>query len=358
MKKFLIITLITALLFSAFACSASPAESSPALSSAGGAQQGSAAAPGGVSPTTGFAGNGEYHPVQVQIDNESTGRPQYGIQAADVVYEAMIEGADTRLSAIFNDTLPEKVGPVRSSRVYFQMIQNEWDSIYIHDGGPYVAGFEDSYIYSNDNGGDMKVRIDGTRRGEDNIFWHQSVGIAYANVQAAEEEYAYDQTERDPLFSFDANVDLSEYPDVEKVNIPFTSSLDHVEYRYDAASDYFVRYFYGDPFEDAETGEAVTVQNIIVQYVTDTSLGSAEGGRIKVDMIGSGKAEFFVSGKHMTGTWEKADRHAGTVYKLDDGSTLVLKPGNTWIELQPDTKNVVTTLTDGTVYPADGESGG
>ncbi len=365
MKKVLIVALIAALLFSAFACSTSeePAQSeSPSSSGAAGSAEIASPEPsesvetGPISPTTGLPGNGEYRPVQVQIDNESTGRPQYGIQAADVVYEAMIEGIDTRLSAIFNDTLPTKVGPVRSSRVYFQMIQNEWDSIYIHDGGPYVAGFDESYIYSDKNGGDMEVRVDGTRRAEDDIFWHQSVGIAYANTEAAEEEYNYERRERDPLFTFDADVDLSDYPDVEKVNIPFTSSLDHVEYRYDDENDNFVRYFYGDPFLDAETNEAVTVQNVIVQYVTDTSLGSAEGGRIKIDMVSSGDAEFFVGGKHMTGTWEKDSRTAGTVYTLDDGSELILKPGNTWIELQPDTKNIVTTYTDGTTYPADGES--
>jgi hypothetical protein len=362
MKRILIIALIAAFALFAFACSSTPAESSETATtgSVGGStdvgseEPSDSEATGEISPTTGLPGNGEYRPVQVQIDNEATGRPQYGIQAADIVYEAMIEGADTRLSAIFNDTLPEKVGPVRSSRVYFQMIQNEWNSIYVHDGGPYNASFPKSYIYSDENGGDMLNRVDGAKVSDENIFWHVTPSIAYTNVQAVEDTYGYEQTERDPLFTFDANVDLSAYPDVEKVNIPFISSLDHIEYRYDADNDYFVRYFYGDPFEDAETGEAVTVQNIIVQYVTDDTLPD-EGGRIELGMIGSGKAEFFVGGKHMTGTWEKDSRKEGTIYKLDDGSELVLKPGNTWVEIQPDSKNIVTTYTDGTTYPADGE---
>jgi len=364
MKKLLIIALVAALVFSVLACSSAPAETSQSASQEGAVggsaeitttQPSASTATGPLSPTTGLPGNGEYRPVQVQIDNESTGRPQYGIQAADIVYEAMIEGLDTRLSAIFNDTLPEKVGPVRSARVYFQMIQNEWDSIFIHDGGPYVAGFDRSYIYSDENGGKMKARVDGAKVADENIFWHVTPSIAYANVQAAEDKYNYERTERDPMFVFDAAVDLSAYPDVEKVNIPFVSSLDHVEYRYDSASDKFVRYFYGDPFIDAETKEAITVQNIIVQYVTDDPLPN-EGGRIVLGMIGSGKAEFFVGGKHMTGTWEKDSMTEGTIYTLDDGSELVLKPGNTWIEIQPDSKNIVTAYTDGTTYPTNGKS--
>jgi hypothetical protein len=371
MKKILMIALIVVLAFSAVACGKSPEQpsESAAPSSVGGSAQIATSAPspsgassgGAVSPTTGLPGNTEYRPVQVQIDNESTGRPQFGIQAADIVYEAMIEGADTRLSAIFNDTLPEKVGPVRSSRVYFQMIQNEWDSIYIHDGGPYNASFPKSYIFSDENGGDMKARLDGGKGTPESIFWHKSAEIAYTNVKAAEEKYNYERTQRTPAFIFDANVDYSKYPDVEKVDIPFISKdITHVEYRYDSGSDKFVRYFFGEPFKDAETDEAVTVQNVIVQYASRDELSgegtATQAPRIEVGMIGSGKAEFFVGGKHMTGTWEKSDRHAATVYKLDDGSDLKLKPGNTWIEIQPDSKNIVTTNKDGSTEPAGGKA--
>lgn len=355
MKKIIITVLILLLVLSVFACSntAAPQSSAPAESSGGvgasaaisnSAPSASATKAGNVSPTTGLPGNTKYHPVQVQIDNEPPGRPQYGIQAADIVYEAMIEGLDTRLSCIFNDTLPEKVGPVRSSRVYFQWIQNEWDSIYIHDGGPFVASFTKSYIGSAENGGDMKVNLDGPKLPE-SIFWHISADFAYANTKAAEDKYDYQRTERTPAFKFDANVDYSKYPDVSKVDIPFWSTdVTHVEYRYDKSSGKFVRYCFGKPFLDHDTNEAVTVQNVIVQYAYAAELpgeGTAtQAARKEVKLIGSGKAEFFVDGKHLTGTWKKADRHAGTVYTLDDGSELVLKPGNTWIAIQPDSKAI------------------
>jgi hypothetical protein len=365
MKKFLVAVFILVLVFSVFACSntAQTQSSASAQTSGGvgGAATLSSSSPsasasktaGNVSPTTGLPGNTKYHPVQVQIDNEPTGRPQFGIQAADIVYEAMIEGLDTRLSCIFNDTLPVKVGPVRSSRVYFQWIQNEWDSIYIHDGGPFVASFTKSYIGSPENGGDMKVNIDGGKGPSEKIFWHTSPDFAYANTQEAEDKFDYQRTERDPAFKFDANVDYSKYPDVSKVGIPFWSTdATHVEYRYDKTSDKFVRYCFGKPFLDHDTNKAITVQNVIVEYAYTAELpgeGTAtQASRKEVKLIGSGKAEFFVGGKHMTGTWQKTDRHAGTVYKLDDGSDLVLKPGNTWIAIQPDSKSIVTTNADGT----------
>ena len=87
----------------------------------------------------------------------------------------------------------------------------------------------------------MTVRIDGTRRAEDDILWHQTVGLAYANVQKAEDKYNYKRTQRNPMFKFDAKVDYSKYLDVNKVDIPFVdvTSLNHVEYRYDKSTDLF-----------------------------------------------------------------------------------------------------------------------
>ncbi len=346
MKKILLIVLIVSLAFSIFACSDASQNGQNggvgASAVIGGDSGSSGNQSGSVSPLTGLPGVGDYRPVQVQIDNEATGRPQYGIQDADIVYEAMIEGADTRLSALYNDTLPEKVGPVRSARVYFQYIQNEWDSIFVHDGGPFVEAWPDSYIYSEKNGGNMKVRIDGTRQTDNKMLWHQSLSIAYANVKEVIAEKNYQRTKRNPMFKFDSNPDYSKYPDFTKVDIPFISEdITHVEYRYDKSSDKLVRYFYGQPFEDATTKKAVEVQNVIVQYVTLKPLAAGEGGRILLDMVGNGKAEFFIGGKHMTGTWQKDSHTAGTVYKLSDGSEVVLKPGNTWIELQPDSKTIV-----------------
>lgn len=361
MKKIIVTALILLLVLSAFACSntASPTQgsASPSSSSGVGAQAAISASPsasasatkaGNVSPTTGLPGNTEYRPIQVQIDNETTtGRPQYGIQSADVVYEMMIEGVDTRLSAIFNDTFPTKVGPVRSSRVYFQYIQNEWDSIYVHDGGANNPAFPKSYVGLADNGGDMKKNIDAGKGQPQKIMWGGGKQPTWANLQEVENAYKYTQTQRSPMFKFDQSVDYSKYPGFSKVDLPFTGSGDkQVEYTYDKSSDLLSRYNFGEPIVDGATNKQVYVQNLIVGYVTDEIITPYEVGHRLEGVIGNGKAEFFVGGKHMTGTWKKTDRHAGTVYKLDDGSDLVLKPGNTWIAMQPNSKNILVTSDD------------
>ena len=159
MKKILLIALAAVIAFSLISCTTTPEATTPENSEASAQVDLSNigevdnAFSGPTSPTTGLPTDKPvYRPVIVQLDNEATGRPQYGIQEADIVYETMIEGADTRLTALYNDILPEKVGPVRSARVYHQQLAAEWDPIFIHQGGPFSKNYPKSYLYTEENG--------------------------------------------------------------------------------------------------------------------------------------------------------------------------------------------------------------
>ncbi len=74
-------------------------------------------------------------PLAIMIGNTSDALPQYGISAADVIYEVPVEGSYTRLMAIFQDYSGiEKIGSVRSCRHYFIYFAREFDAIYTHYG--------------------------------------------------------------------------------------------------------------------------------------------------------------------------------------------------------------------------------
>ena len=68
-----------------------------------------------------------YKAVAVMINNSEVARPHYGLSEADVVYEVIKEEyLETRFMALFEGEFPEKVGPLRSIRVPFVRIFNEW----------------------------------------------------------------------------------------------------------------------------------------------------------------------------------------------------------------------------------------
>ncbi|MEN3356517.1 MAG: hypothetical protein V7637_499, partial [Mycobacteriales bacterium] len=72
--------------------------------------------PPATNPLTGRPGVPRGPVLAVKIDNTSAGRPQLGLDSADVVYVEQVEGGATRLVAVFASRYPGQVGPVRSVR--------------------------------------------------------------------------------------------------------------------------------------------------------------------------------------------------------------------------------------------------
>lgn len=274
-----------------------------------------------------------YKPIGVMIENSPAARPQYGLQAADIVYEAPVEGC-TRFFCIFNDMLPEKVGPVRSARLYFIKIQQEWDCAYVHFGGP-ESGKANVYKSSSNH---IKTRIDFIKGRFNDYYWRdkgkKSPHNAFTDVQKLQtlmEEEAKVRT-----FQF---ADTLQYTgtSISQVVLPFNSG--EVTYKYNAEKDVLERYMGGKPFTDAATKEVITVKNLIVQYNHFYHGGEAKG-RWLCDQLGSGKAAFFIGGKHIEGTWERESFESPTIYKDGSGKEIVLQPGNTWIAVHPDSEEI------------------
>ena len=72
------------------------------------------------------------YPLAVMVDNFPSSRPQTGLGAADIVYEALAEGGITRFLAIYASRDPELVGPVRSARHYYVYWAAEYNAPLVH----------------------------------------------------------------------------------------------------------------------------------------------------------------------------------------------------------------------------------
>ena len=75
-------------------------------------------------------------PVAVMIENSAQARPQVGLDAADLLFEAETEGGITRMMAVFANSsrIPDKLGPVRSARTHFALLAQALDAVYAHFG--------------------------------------------------------------------------------------------------------------------------------------------------------------------------------------------------------------------------------
>ena len=69
------------------------------------------------SPVTGTCASQDAPVLVVKIDDVYEARPQFNLNAADIVLVEPVEGGLTRLFAVYNSSLPATVGPIRSARI-------------------------------------------------------------------------------------------------------------------------------------------------------------------------------------------------------------------------------------------------
>lgn len=288
--------------------------------------------PAPASLTSGLPSGKEYKPVCVMIDNYDA-RPQAGIGQADIVYESLMENRSaTRLMCVFNDTLPEYVGPVRSCRAYFIDMAQEYGTVLAFFGGPDNTAAD---IYPKLKASNIRVVANGMTSKYGGYFWRIKERNAphnvYTNIVKLS-ELLTEPVEPVSHFLFDANVTYSG-DDVASVRIN-KNSMD-VLYEYDAAAAAFKRTMKGEPMIDSNTDAQVAVKNVIMQYVDVGSYGTAKG-HLKMTLTGSGKADIFILGKHIKATWKRAKINEITKFYDESGNEIAMQPGNTWIEILPD----------------------
>jgi hypothetical protein len=267
----------------------------------------------------------------VSIENSPAARPQTGLQTADVVYEIPVDGGITRFVCVFSDNIPEGVMPVRSGREPFLHLQHEWNSVFMHYGGSGKGSNADYTFYGNPLHGGIKIDIDGME-GKWSKYYYRVKGKGaphnvMGNPQMAQQLYDYTP---EPLgWLFDSNV-AYQGDDVTEINLSMTTNKsNYASYKYDAANDVYLRSMDGKAFKSAETGNQVSVKNIIVQYSTYEKKDIFKMWK----MVGEGNADIYIGGKLIKGAWKKESEDAKTVYYDSNGKQIVLRPGNTWIHV-------------------------
>jgi hypothetical protein len=277
-----------------------------------------------------FSGN--QRPVAIMIDNNINAWPQSSINKAYLVYEIIVEGGETRLMALFKNTDADVLGPGRSSRHYFLDYAMENDAIYTHYGwSPKAKKDIEKYKINNINGITTSV------------FWRnqqrQAPHNAYTRVSAlyqyAENAgYAVTSEQKSVLNYVSTEVNLEDGQTANTVSIPYSVG-NTVKYEYNSELGKYVRYSKGTKQTDAETGEDITVKNIIITFAKNEPLANDKKGRQNLNNIGTLDGYYITNGKAIKITCEKIGRIEQTVYKDLNGNEIKVNDGNTFIQICP-----------------------
>lgn len=258
----------------------------------------------------------------VMIENSPDARPQSGLLEAGVVFEAVAEGGITRFVALFQDTKPGYVGPVRSARPYYLRWVLGFDANYAHAGGSPQArdDIQALGVKTLDHGanGSTYDRVNG-RYAPHNLYTSIDRLIA-AGASRGYTSSTYTGFARKPEKKI-------ETPTASAIDIAISSPLYNVRYTYDTAANSYLRSEGGQPHTDEKSGKQLNFK-VVVVLVTDKS----QNGIYSVyRTAGSGTAIVFQDGEVITGTWSKAGDKEPLQFKDGAGQELKLNAGQTWI---------------------------
>lgn len=294
--------------------------------------------------------------IAIKIDNTSSGRPQVGIAAADLVFEELVEGGVTRYLAVFNTAVPEEVGPVRSGRPQDADLVRALGGVFVFSGvgnsnvREIIRGTGLQLVEHDTSGGtpDGEFFFRSTRKPAP---WNLHIEAAdlislYGSLPASETQFEYksDVSEASALV---AGVDA------QSIRVVFSKGVESV-WEWDEASATYLKFLSnGSPDKDAD-GTQISATNIVIltpNYFDVEGLPSAKiSGTVETAFLATG-------GKILSGVFDASVLGKPIELRGEDDNPLYLAPGKTFVLLPPGAGSTAGGVTPGSItYVSGGET--
>lgn len=277
-------------------------------------------------------------PLAVMVDNTTGAYPHAGLDRADIVYEAFVEGGITRLMAVYWRRDAEKILPVRSARTPFVIWASELGAMYGHAGGPATEndanalgqivewGVPDLNAFSPVPS-DHYFR-DGERVGP------YDLATSTASLREAASRLGYNGPPNVEPWRFrEPGASPPKGQPAEGVEIDFSGrryAWQYIQWKWEAAARRYMRFQFGGPHLDAVSNQQLAFATVVVMEAPSQVLD--EEGHLIYEQLGSGPATVFTGGQAYDGTWKKAKRESRTRFFAENGEEITFERGPIFVE--------------------------
>lgn len=290
--------------------------------------------------------------ILVQIENNPVARPPSGLNLADLIIEAPVEGDTTRFMVVFmcRQTIGEAIGTVRSLRYFNVDLFQQLRAVTFNFGGgtkvirrmdqngvPYVNGLTGAFGFF--------FRA-GPWAAPHNVFFDVDAARAELEGGALTALAETAGPARGP-FVFDPAVALPAGRPVAAIGLQ-TADFWRFGWEWDPASSLWLRTDAGAPNFDRLSGERLQARTVMVQLVKQEVLpGELDPGgypRRYQFLTGEGTGVMYVGGQAHDVRWSRPNAVDVTSWTYaEGGAPVVLPPGRVWWEIVP----VGSTISEG-----------
>jgi hypothetical protein len=268
----------------------------------------------------------------IMIENSPDARPQSSLDHAGIVFEAIAEGGITRFLALYQDSEPDYIGPVRSVRPYYVQWAIGFDAPLAH-----VGGSEDGLAL-------VRTAKDLDQFAGASYFWRinsryapHNMYTSIAKLREYESKKGYGKSNYTGLAR--KSEQASKTPNATSIDMAVSSALYSPHYDYDAASNSYKRSQGGAAHmvTDAFGTQVQLAPKVVVALVMPQGLN---GKYTTYQTLGTGKTYIFQDGVVTEGTWKKGANNEQFTFTGAAGKTIALNPGPTWFTVVGDAAKV------------------
>ncbi len=267
--------------------------------------------------------------VAVTIDNAPGAWPQSGLTRADLVFEFMAEGGITRYLAVFWHQSAAKIGPVRSTRIYFDNVVAAYGWPLAHAGGN---------VDALKAIGPLGIKNIDQIYGSGQYFWRTSdrpmphnlyTSTKFLELAVSADRYAPASIPAMPRGKFSGEKTSSAL--ITYADNPSYNWVYQVGWSWNGTA--WTRLIDGKT-DVTQGGNAVTAQNVAIIYAPQFPDPDPYTVGAVNYTLQSGSGWLLEDGRRAAITWKFAS--GGFTYTLGNGSPAPFQPGHTWVEVLPD----------------------
>jgi Protein of unknown function (DUF3048) N-terminal domain/Protein of unknown function (DUF3048) C-terminal domain len=256
--------------------------------------------------------------IAAKVENIAAARPQVGLSQADIAFVQEVEGAQTRLIAVYHSRFPKRLGPIRSARsTDAQLLPMFGKPGLVYSGANASVRRK---INSASIVPILRTTRDSRRVAPHNVFVNLSKIAKSTKLPKASS------------IGWRFSDEIPRGPTAKAVKVRV--GHDTFDFGY-TSSRYTVRWN-GSRYADGVSRAITKADNVVIMKVRNHPDGNRDvrgTPSVQSDTVGTGAVTIYRDGRKIDGRWRRTKASAPLHFTDKSGKPIALKPGQTWVVL-------------------------